>query len=192
MSQLEYDKMRQAGVSIPVARRAAAELKGGRLVVRHRTAQAVMAGCTVQVTLIPDPAGWEVRGREIYGDLVDEWEPGCLRTPPGSRHRWYRPSHSYWEMRKAMMGEKMPRQECDRTARRLLSAQMRRTLAFPDRWYYVTARLVFRYRGRTATRVLEGIEYNTDETRNEALERMLYREAYRGALRMRAKVAGNE
>ena len=68
---------------------------------------------------------------------------------------------------------------------------MRRTLSYPDRWCYVTARLVFRYRGRTATRVLEGIEYNIDETRNEALERMLYREAYRGALRMRAKVKGD-
>ncbi len=180
-----YADLRNAGISIPEAIRHArrtVESRTQRLAVKNRKATAVMAGVKVTVNLSTDPLGWAKIGRIVYGELNDEWQPGCIATPAGSQNRFFHPSQSYWDMRREMEKQKMPKQEADLIARRLLKAQIDRALSYGKDWEYVTAYFHLAYRKQVTMEAIDALEFDFQPRR--ALEEMLYREAYRRAWRV--------
>lgn len=190
--QPAYQALRAAGISAATARRYTAheaEIVGKRLPIEGRTARAIFGGVKVTVVLNTDPLGWERMGREAYGSLNDDWEPGCLNTPPGSPHRFYHPPQSYWDMRREMGKVQIPKDEGDRIARRLLQAQMRRALGFRTQWEYVIATFHLEYKGQRFVATVGPVEYDRHPERRRPLEEMLYREASRRAAKVRKAVS---
>lgn len=181
-----YANLRNAGLSITEAIRHArheADNVNRRLVIKGRQAIAVMAGVKITVTLNTDPLGWAKVGRTVYGKVNDDWQPGCITTPPGSRASYFHPSQSYWDMRREMEKQHMPKHEADTIARRLLKAQMDRALSYGTDWEYAIAYFSLDYRGQVTMEAFDGLEFDFKPRR--ALEEMLYREAYRRALGVR-------
>lgn len=185
-----YETWRNAGLTATTALQLARHEEGKdrqRLLIEGRRATAIMAGVRVTITLNNDPLGWAKYGRTVYGELVEEWEPGDLRTPPGSEKPFFRPADSYWNMRRAMEKQKMPKEEGDRIARRVLRAQMQRTLTYGTKWEYALVYFQLEYKRDISMHAIEGVEFDLDAP-SRPLQEMLYREAYRRVLQLRREV----